>query len=276
MEYYQIWQQYQISYFNLRQKFLEISSPHINAMALASLIQNYNILINSKRVSSQIKNLPDLLRILENRNGLSYKCIEPFKFIATEYVKDPVLENLIKHYEREIKNQQVLPLFNVYECQSGEYNKTVQRNYINSSTDESMINENSTLLHFMPSSGLDQSTNNESLLLQLNNIVETSTVISIDDYCTANNINFNENNKFNCSYRIIITTILVMVICIVLVVIIFYTKSPVLEEATSTTPIQQPAAYNFTVQPTFSLPQTSTWGQTTSSITDLQTKGSYN
>ncbi|XP_057337436.1 fas-associated death domain protein isoform X2 [Microplitis mediator] len=118
MDYLSTWDEYQLMYSHLKQKFLDISSLHITCTNLDTIKLSYNRDIYSKRATDDIKDLAGLLKILENRSVLSYNKIEPLKEIATTYVKDPVLDKIIKDYEDQLHSHQTLPLFNVYKCRS--------------------------------------------------------------------------------------------------------------------------------------------------------------
>ncbi|XP_034942499.1 fas-associated death domain protein [Chelonus insularis] len=118
MHYFSLYENYQEKYNQLKQKFIEIASLHINAANLQNLKQFYDSVINSKRASDNIKDLLDLIKILEKRLELSYNKIEAFKYIASTFVKDPVLDVAIKEYELQLENQRKLPPLNVYKCKS--------------------------------------------------------------------------------------------------------------------------------------------------------------
>ncbi|XP_008551422.1 fas-associated death domain protein isoform X6 [Microplitis demolitor] len=118
MDYLSIWNEYQLKYSHLKEKFLDISNLHITCTNLDTIKLSYNRDIYSKRVADDIKDLVGLLKVLENRSVLSYNKIKPLKEIATTYVKDPVLDKIIKDYEDQLHSYQTLPLFNVYKCRS--------------------------------------------------------------------------------------------------------------------------------------------------------------
>ncbi|XP_074103506.1 fas-associated death domain protein isoform X3 [Cotesia typhae] len=121
MGYLSIWDEYQSRYTHLKQKFLEIASLHVNSTNLENIKLFYDRDINSKRITDEIKNLADLLKILENRSVLSYNKINVLKEIAETYIKDVVLNQIIKDYEAGLQLHQTLPLFNIYKYRSGEY-----------------------------------------------------------------------------------------------------------------------------------------------------------
>ncbi|KAK0182877.1 hypothetical protein PV327_000964 [Microctonus hyperodae] len=116
MDFFDLWNKYQLEYDRLKQRFIEISTSHISSSCLITLIERYGSSINSKRDADNIKDLCGLLRILENRIVLCYNKIEPLKFIAFEIVNDLILNQIIHEYDINIKSQQTLPLFNVYKC----------------------------------------------------------------------------------------------------------------------------------------------------------------
>ncbi|KAK0096732.1 hypothetical protein PV326_004592 [Microctonus aethiopoides] len=116
MDFFDLWIKYQSGYDQLKQRFIEISTPHISSSCLITLIERYGSTINSKRDADNIKDISGLLRILENRIVLCYNKIEPLKFIAFEIVNDLILKQIIHEYDVNIECQQTLPLFNVYKC----------------------------------------------------------------------------------------------------------------------------------------------------------------
>ncbi|XP_074103507.1 fas-associated death domain protein isoform X4 [Cotesia typhae] len=118
MGYLSIWDEYQSRYTHLKQKFLEIASLHVNSTNLENIKLFYDRDINSKRITDEIKNLADLLKILENRSVLSYNKINVLKEIAETYIKDVVLNQIIKDYEAGLQLHQTLPLFNIYKYRS--------------------------------------------------------------------------------------------------------------------------------------------------------------
>ncbi|XP_044590147.1 uncharacterized protein LOC123268797 isoform X3 [Cotesia glomerata] len=118
MDYLSNWDEYQSRYSHLKQKFLEIASLHVNSTNLENIKLFYDRDINSKRVTDEIKNLADLLKILENRSVLSYNKINVLKEIAETYIKDVVLNQVIKDYEAQHQLHQTLPLFNIYKYRS--------------------------------------------------------------------------------------------------------------------------------------------------------------
>ncbi|CAD6236358.1 GSCOCT00014134001.2-RA-CDS [Cotesia congregata] len=118
MDYLSNWDEYQSRYSHLKQKFLEIASLHVNGTNLENIKLFYDRDINSKRVTDEIKNLADLLKILENRSVLSYNNINVLKEIAETYIKDVVLNQIIKDYETQLQLHQTLPLFNIYKYRS--------------------------------------------------------------------------------------------------------------------------------------------------------------
>lgn len=121
MDFFDLWIKYQSEYDQLKQRFIEISTPHISSSCLITLIERYGSTINSKRDADNIKDICGLLRTLENRIVLCYNKIEPLKFIAFEIVNDLTLNQTIHEYDVNIKSQQTLPLFNVYKCRYSEY-----------------------------------------------------------------------------------------------------------------------------------------------------------
>ncbi|XP_008551421.1 uncharacterized protein LOC103573921 isoform X5 [Microplitis demolitor] len=209
MDYLSIWNEYQLKYSHLKEKFLDISNLHITCTNLDTIKLSYNRDIYSKRVADDIKDLVGLLKVLENRSVLSYNKIKPLKEIATTYVKDPVLDKIIKDYEDQLHSYQTLPLFNVYKCRSE------------------------------PTITYLQETSEAILTLQSNNEIKQSSfeTIQINQYTYNNNINVSKDNSIPLM-KYFITCIRVSTLVIALIIILYfitiYIKPSALATSTST------------------------------------------
>ncbi|XP_008551418.1 uncharacterized protein LOC103573921 isoform X2 [Microplitis demolitor] len=247
MDYLSIWNEYQLKYSHLKEKFLDISNLHITCTNLDTIKLSYNRDIYSKRVADDIKDLVGLLKVLENRSVLSYNKIKPLKEIATTYVKDPVLDKIIKDYEDQLHSYQTLPLFNVYKCRSGEYSNIITNddNFCNNSAnanhqlEEFNDYEGTNLLHVEPTITYLQETSEAILTLQSNNEIKQSSfeTIQINQYTYNNNINVSKDNSIPLM-KYFITCIRVSTLVIALIIILYfitiYIKPSALATSTST------------------------------------------
>lgn len=106
-------------FVELKKCFIRISGPHVTKEVLDNLKEFYSQVIASKREEDRVKNLEELLKILEKRDALRYDDIEPLKQIANGCIKDAILSRTLANYEAEVKELQPLPVFNHYKF--GEY-----------------------------------------------------------------------------------------------------------------------------------------------------------
>ncbi|XP_044590136.1 uncharacterized protein LOC123268797 isoform X2 [Cotesia glomerata] len=239
MDYLSNWDEYQSRYSHLKQKFLEIASLHVNSTNLENIKLFYDRDINSKRVTDEIKNLADLLKILENRSVLSYNKINVLKEIAETYIKDVVLNQVIKDYEAQHQLHQTLPLFNIYKYRSGEYfsiepnNDNLCNNNVNNQLEILSDHEGTNLLNIESTINYLQSTPENILNLQSNNEIKLSTFETIN--INQNTCVSQDSSKSLLKYIVVCISVslLVIVLIIILYFIISYIKSPALAASTS-------------------------------------------
>ncbi|XP_044013694.1 uncharacterized protein LOC122856009 [Aphidius gifuensis] len=108
-------------YNNLRDNFLKIASLHVTDDKLNELKLFYDKIINSKRETDRINDVIGLLKILERRAVLSFKSIEPIKYISDEFIKDPCLNQQIQNYLQDLSINETANAFvdfNIYKSQS--------------------------------------------------------------------------------------------------------------------------------------------------------------
>ncbi|XP_074103505.1 fas-associated death domain protein isoform X2 [Cotesia typhae] len=211
MGYLSIWDEYQSRYTHLKQKFLEIASLHVN----------------------------NLLKILENRSVLSYNKINVLKEIAETYIKDVVLNQIIKDYEAGLQLHQTLPLFNIYKYRSGEYfsidpnNDNLCNNNANNQLEILSDHEGTNFLHIEPTINYLQSTPENILNLQSNNEIKLSRFETIN--INQNTCVSQDSSKSLLKYIVVCinVSLLVIVLIIILYFIIPYIKSPALAASTS-------------------------------------------
>lgn len=108
------------SYSLLRQDFLSIAEPLVDRDALDQLKRNYAFEIDSKRKLSQIKDLGGFIRLLEKRDIMSYRNIEPLWYISKKYIHKPDLESKLEDYESWLKTVPLVSTYDMYQSDKSE------------------------------------------------------------------------------------------------------------------------------------------------------------
>ncbi|KAF7991550.1 hypothetical protein HCN44_008921 [Aphidius gifuensis] len=170
-------------YNNLRDNFLKIASLHVTDDKLNELKLFYDKIINSKRETDRINDVIGLLKILERRAVLSFKSIEPIKYISDEFIKDPCLNQQIQNYLQDLSINETANAFvdfNIYKSQSGKnfnININNNNNLTLSNDDEKLLLNETTIndntnnnFHKNKSSIIDVSSSSSSSLCDLKNL----------------------------------------------------------------------------------------------------------
>ncbi|XP_076662160.1 fas-associated death domain protein isoform X1 [Halictus rubicundus] len=91
-------------YCHLCTEFVSTAESRIDDTVLNAIKDYYKPFINSNRRFSQIKNLSTLIKILEKRDTLNFRNIEPLVDISSNFLNDARISTLIKDYKSYLEN----------------------------------------------------------------------------------------------------------------------------------------------------------------------------
>lgn len=101
-------------YSSLRTRYLCLVEGRIDDTILSNLKTNYSHVIKSNRMLDYIRNLGDLIRVLEKRDFLRFDRIKPLYDIQEQFVKDDNINEILRQYSAKLKTLPQPELINMY------------------------------------------------------------------------------------------------------------------------------------------------------------------